>query len=108
MQAIKSVLVTAIKSATRNRSFPEILIDVQRVKAQLTAPARVLAHEIGHHIETLAGLADKEKRRPVTKAMRRFFPGDDYLLKEQGRDKRRRSGGVVNGPSGTLHDGGYV
>jgi len=54
-------------------------------KLTLNVASRKFWHtKIGHHFETLAGLAEKEKRRPVTKAMRRFFPGDDYLLKEQG------------------------
>jgi hypothetical protein len=42
-------------------------------------PCRTLAHEVGHHVECLAGLTEQEKDRPTTKTMRRLFPFDTSL-----------------------------
>jgi hypothetical protein len=45
---------------------------------------RVLAHEIGHHLYSLAKFTKEEQSTSVTKMMKGFFPRDEYL---QNRDE---------------------
>jgi hypothetical protein len=48
---------------------------------------RFLAHEIGHHICRLAKFTPERLNAPVSKMMRRFFPDNAYLKKQNSQDE---------------------
>jgi hypothetical protein len=65
--------------AIRRTSGPVILVDIYA--SFEVGACRLLAHEIGHHIEQLARVPYQEQSSPITKTMRQYFrgPGDEYF-----------------------------
>jgi len=71
-----------IQSINRKEG-PVILIDYHSCAEQ--GASRTLAHEIGHHLYSLARFTKEEQSTYVTKTMKGFFPHDEYL--HQSRDE---------------------